>query len=380
MDEQRQENNLSPQKNKQEEEQEIGKKLDEQTPRNNDEQVNERSKGYQFILTVVYGFNTVEQRKSLWLDGVPVTNNEINDFGDCVRDMGVNELQWTGNYYTWTNKQCGRDIISSRIDREFGNDEWMDKWGQVNVEYENPSISDHSSLMILLQKNQQHGKASLKIFNVWTEHEGFLEMVEAIWKKEYGHSIMNQLWCKLKDLQHEKELLIKLEKWSMIEKSALRQKSRIKWIHLVDANNKFFSSSIKERTQKKQIRSIMSLKGKMLYDPHEIQDEFVMFYKSLMGTSAGKLPAINAQVMKRGPTLTKQQRSGNLPKAFNCTLVSLIPKAQNPKTSIICDSQAGFVPGKKIADNIVLAHELVKAYARKNISPRSMLKIDLQKA
>ena len=29
-------------------------------------QVNERSKGYQFILTVVYGFNTVEQRKSLW--------------------------------------------------------------------------------------------------------------------------------------------------------------------------------------------------------------------------------------------------------------------------------------------------------------------------
>ena len=87
-------------------------------------QVNERSKGYQFILTVVYGVNTVEQRKSLWqemnamskgisqpwlivgdfnviistkdrLDGVPVTNNEINDFGDCVRDMGVNELQWT---------------------------------------------------------------------------------------------------------------------------------------------------------------------------------------------------------------------------------------------------------------------------------------------
>ena len=29
-------------------------------------QVNERSKDYQFIVTVVYGFNTVEQRKSLW--------------------------------------------------------------------------------------------------------------------------------------------------------------------------------------------------------------------------------------------------------------------------------------------------------------------------
>ena len=59
----------------------------------------------------------------------------------------------------------------------------------------------------------------------------------------------------------EKELLIKLEKQSMIEESALRQKSRIKWIQLGDANNKFFSSVIKERTQKKQIRSIMSFEG-----------------------------------------------------------------------------------------------------------------------
>ena len=94
-------------------------------------------------------------------------------------------------------------------------------------------------------------------------------------------------------------MLIKLEKWSLIEESALRQKSRIKWIQLGDENNKYISSVIKERTQKKQVRSIMSLNGQMLYDPQEIQEEFVMFYKSLMGSSAGKLPAINAKVMKQ---------------------------------------------------------------------------------
>ena len=78
----------------------------------------------------------------------------------------------------------------------------MDKWGHVNVEYGNPSISDHSSMMVLLQKTQQHGKVSFKIFNVWTEQEGFMQMVEAIWKKDYGNSIMKQVWCKLMDLQH----------------------------------------------------------------------------------------------------------------------------------------------------------------------------------
>ena len=98
-------------------------------------------------------------------------------------------------------------------------------------------------------------------------------------KKDYGNNIMKQVWCKLMNLQHvlkqlnrkefkyigkhiemaileiekvqdqlneqatdelivqEKELLIKLEKWSMIEESALWQKARIKWIQLGDANN-----------------------------------------------------------------------------------------------------------------------------------------------
>ncbi|XP_069143402.1 uncharacterized protein [Solanum lycopersicum] len=293
------------------------------------------AKGISQPWLIVGDFNAILSTKDR-LAGVLVTNNEIKDFGDCVRDMGVNELQWTGNYYTWTNKQCGKDRISSRIDRAFGNDEWMDKWGNVNVDYGNPSISDHSSMMIILQKTQQHGKGSFKFFNVWTEHESFMEMVETIWKKEYGYNKMKQVWCKLKDLQHvlkklnrkdfkyigkqidmarieianEKELLIKLEKWSLIEESALRQKSRIKWIQLGDANNKEFKMSLRC-----SIRAIWN---------------------------------------------------------FN--------RLHGVIQSIICDSQAGFVPGRKIADNLVLAHELVKAYTRKHMSPRSMLKIDMQKA
>ena len=73
----------------------------------------------------------------------------------------------------------------------------------------------------------------------------------------------------------------------MIEESALRQKARARWITVGDVNNKYFSSVIKERNQKKHIRSILSIDGRMLYEPQEIQEEFVMFYKSLMGSSAG---------------------------------------------------------------------------------------------
>ncbi|KAH0746140.1 hypothetical protein KY285_007797 [Solanum tuberosum] len=221
--------------------------------------------------------------------------------GDCVKDIGITELQWQVHYYSWTNKQHGTDRISSRIDRVFGNYEWMEKWGHVTTEYGNPSISDHCPMQLTMQITQHNVKVKFKFFNVWTEHDSFMSLVVSVWKQDYGKGSMKKVWCKLIALQlalrqlnnkefkyisqqiekaryelsriqeelydeatddlveQEKEIMMKLEKWSMIEESALRQKSRTRWIQLGDANNKYFSAIIKERTQKKQIRCITSL-------------------------------------------------------------------------------------------------------------------------
>ncbi|XP_019253965.1 PREDICTED: uncharacterized protein LOC109232665 [Nicotiana attenuata] len=82
-------------------------------------------------VTAIYGYNTIEQRKLLWsglkdiaagdtkicgdfnavlytndrLMGNPITYIEVQDFADCVANLALNELAWTGDYYTWSNKQ-----------------------------------------------------------------------------------------------------------------------------------------------------------------------------------------------------------------------------------------------------------------------------------
>lgn len=43
-------------------------------------------------------------------------------------------------------------------------------------------------------------------------------------------------------------------------------------------------------------------------------------------------------------------------------------------------AQTAFVKGRTITDNIHLAHELLRSYIRKWISPRCMLKVDLHEA
>lgn len=58
----------------------------------------------------------------------------------------------------------------------------------------------------------------------------------------------------------------------------------------------------------------------------------------------------------------------------------LASRIQDAITTVINKARARFIPGRRIADNISLAHELVKAYSRKYISPRCMIEIYLQKA
>lgn len=40
-------------------------------------------------------------------------------------------------------------------------------------------------------------------------------------------------------------------------------------------------------------------------------------------------------------------------------------------------SQTAFIPGRMLAGNVLLSHELVKGYGRKGVSPRCMINIDM---
>lgn len=102
--------------------------------------------------------------------------------------------------------------------------------------------------------------------------------------------------------------------------------------------------------------------------------------------------------------------SGKLLKQWNATNLVLIPKIQNASSTsefrpisclntlykviskllasrlqkflpeVISHCPSAFMPGRLLAENVLLATEIVQGYNRKNIDPRAMLKVDLRKA
>jgi len=108
-------------------------------------------------LLVVYAFNTQEQRKGLWkfindtcsktcktsgnlliggdfnsvllvddkLNGNLVTQEEIQDFANCLLLNNLSEVRTIGDYYTWCSNQASNDRIYSKMDRFLANTSWL---------------------------------------------------------------------------------------------------------------------------------------------------------------------------------------------------------------------------------------------------------------
>ncbi|XP_070026498.1 uncharacterized protein [Nicotiana sylvestris] len=181
-------------------------------------------------LTIVYGFNTVEHMRALWenlkdvvvgmnkpwlvagdfnavmyqddrIFGNPITYTEIKQYSECMHELFRTEVHWRGDYYTWSNKQQNNDRIYSKIDRAFGNHEWMMTWGHLIMQYDETFIPNHAPMLLTMVSSNNSIKVPFKIFNIWVEHKEFLEIVKKAWQQTQSTSKMKNIWMKLKSLK-----------------------------------------------------------------------------------------------------------------------------------------------------------------------------------
>nr|XP_009783789.1 PREDICTED: uncharacterized protein LOC104232310 [Nicotiana sylvestris]XP_016467865.1 PREDICTED: uncharacterized protein LOC107790453 [Nicotiana tabacum] len=262
-------------------------------------------------------FNTVLHPKDRQF-GAPVQEVEIRDFRDFLFDTGMTEVQYMGRNYTWTNNH-----VYSKIDRAIVNGEWMTTMPTLQVQVMEPYFSDHSPLSIQFGRRRgnrgkpfiflnyladdERGQARAKTLN--TQHYMGVDK-KLKYLRDQLKEVQEKMDTNLRQhelIEEERKLKNQIEKWDHIEESIYRQKSRVKWLQLGDSNSAYFFANIKVKNSQNYIRELNSLKGHLLQREKDIEVEIIDYYKSLLGTAAKTVPAIQLQVMKQGPTLRKSQ-------------------------------------------------------------------------
>ncbi|KAH0776402.1 hypothetical protein KY290_007813 [Solanum tuberosum] len=108
--------------------------------------------------------------------------------------------------------------------------------------------------------------------------------------------------------EQERELRKQLEKWSLVEESAIRQKSRVQWLNLGDANTGYFFAHMKNRVAQNTITNLTTAVGTIIYSQEGIEEEALKFYQGLLGQVASCLPSVDTTIMRRGGMLNKDQQ------------------------------------------------------------------------
>ncbi|KAI5652830.1 hypothetical protein M9H77_30017 [Catharanthus roseus] len=154
---------------------------------------------------------------------------------------------------------------------------------------------------------------------------------------------------------------------SDVERKFCAQKTKIDFLLNGDKFSKLFHYLIKRKAKKNFIPSLQREDGTTTMSTKEVQEEFLNFYKGLLGTKEETDPFLD-NVMEEGPTISQFQ-GNQLTADFTATEIKAalfdVGNEKSPRPDV---------------ENIHLAQELMRGYSRKRTTPKCTLKIDIRKA
>ncbi|KAJ8453404.1 hypothetical protein Cgig2_008288 [Carnegiea gigantea] len=252
-----------------------------------------------FFITFVYGRNLEEQRLPLWentktisqslegdrIGGVEVNDGETKDFAECIQHCNLQEFNYEGPFFTWTNK-----TIWSKIDRALHNELWYEAFAYTHVQLKAQGLSDHTPV-ILSFPHLPKPKNTFLFCDMWTKDQEFKDIVKDIYAQQ---AKVRADLTQIQSLLHNDPLNTELnqqesqvrDKYISINYSAIslmQRQSKAEWIGLGNECTRMFMARIKQRKAMTCIFHIRDTNGQRVEGFKAVSDVMTSFYQDLLG-------------------------------------------------------------------------------------------------
>ncbi|XP_042012194.1 uncharacterized protein LOC121760620 [Salvia splendens] len=162
-----------------------------------------------------------------------------------------------------------------------------------------------------------------------------------------------------------------------------RQKATLRWLAEGNKGTRFYQSLVKQKRIQMRIHTIKVNWGEVTDKP-EIRESAVDFYKNLLAPEPMELgdgcDSSDPTVLSGGLSTSKHYCDEHRPLAKKASPETWGDYRPISLCTVISPNQSGFVKGRFLHDNVLLAQEMFHELARCSPAPNVAVKIDMAKA
>ncbi|XP_060179946.1 uncharacterized protein LOC132609802 [Lycium barbarum] len=368
------------------------------------------------------------------LGGKPHRMYKSLDFSSCMDNCELTDLGYVGPRFTWCNNRRLVKRIWKRLDRVFVNYSWVQLFHTNSVRHFPRTGSDHRPLLISFHNAHRDGTKYFKFLDFWTEQPTFYQIVEDTWNTQITGKPMwilqevignvydeVNIWeAKMQDLEnidsslHAEKAREELNKGNVQGNEGIAKAARHHFEHMFNLNHSFTDQHI-FNVILECINHNDNASLNAIPDLEETKNVvFNMIPSSVVGPDGN-----NGNFLKKSWNIIQEDiknmvhvlfNGKNLTKFYSHTCLVLIPKVESPSNfgdlrpislsnfttkiiskilsiwlnplldKVIFENQSGFVKGRLITENVLLAQELAQRVSQSNHGGNMIIKLDMAKA
>nr|GEY69839.1 hypothetical protein [Tanacetum cinerariifolium] len=290
-------------------------------------------------------------------------SKDMYDFQDCMNLMEVEDLCSSGLHFTCTKSpQNPLACTLKKLDRIMVNKLFLSTFKKAHAIFLPYIISDHSPIVLVMPNSLDRKPKSFR-------YEG--DIVPRLFSKQFKQFLRKGV--KVQSIENRDDIFIcKLNEEEAVAMIVEVSNDEIKKVMFDIADIKALGHDVFTACFFKKAWSVVR---------NDVCDVVKEFF-----TNKKLLKEVNATIISLVPkSSTSQKVSEFRPIAYCNVLYKCISKIFTKRIKsflekIVCINQSSFISGRKIQDNILITHELLRGYNRKNGPKICALMIDIKKA